>query len=324
MPNILIYDSLHERAHALLSAEKDINTVTIPANDREGLLTALRDADALILRTLPFDSDCIDCCTKLKVIARQGVGFDNVDMDALNKKGIPLATIGDVNAVTVSELTLYFILAGAKQGSLHDNAVRNDNWKIRENALGIELFGKNALIIGFGRIGTQVAPRLKCFGTNIFVCDPYIDQRKITDSGFTAVQNWQDIVNDMDIITVHVPLNDETKLMINEEIITRLKRDAILINAARGPIVDSEAVALALDNGKLFAAGFDVFETEPPLKQSKILKTNKSILTPHIGGMSRECYLRSALKTAENALAGVRGTLDKSLIVNIESTRFHK
>ena len=174
MSKVVIHDIVHEDALDLLRRRGDIEIVSVEADDRQGLLREIADAEAIILRYLPLDREAIMAARALKVIARHGVGYDNVDMTAAGERGIPVATIGDANALTVAELTLYFMLAAAKQGPAHDRAVRTGDWKAREAADGIDLIDKNILIIGFGRVGSRVAPRIRAFETNIYVCDPYI------------------------------------------------------------------------------------------------------------------------------------------------------
>ncbi len=318
MPKIIIFNEIHKEALRFLKKQEGLEIVIVGEQERNRLLSNLIDADAIILRYLPFDNECFKVSKNLKVISRHGVGYDNVDMDSANKFCIPVTTIGNENAVTVAELTMYFILSSAKQGPMHDKAVRTNNWKIRDNADAIELAGKNVLILGFGRIGSRVAKRIKSFETNVYVYDPYISQELITNAGCIPVSNWQDIIPDIDILTIHVPLNKETEFMINETVINKIKPGSILVNTARGAIVDTESVSQGLLSGKFFGIGFDVFNKEPPNADDPIIKSERSILTPHVGGLTKECSIRSSMRASQNAIDGINGKLDEKYVVNIE------
>ena len=261
MKKIIIYDSIHERAIKFLEQENDVQIFCVEAENRSKLLSLLPSADGIILRYLAFDEELIKVAHNLKTISRHGVGYDNIDIKSATDCGIPVTTIGDVNAVTVSELTMYFILAAAKQGLKYDQAVRENNWQIREELDSFELFNKNILIIGFGRIGSRVAPRVKSFESKVFVCDPYISQDIITKSGYIAVTDWREAIGDMDIVTLHVPLTDETKYMIDDNVIKNMKTGAILVNAARGALEtanearkDAANVASSASTGILLGA----------------------------------------------------------------------
>ena len=316
MPKIIIHDTIHSKALDFLSEQEGLEIIFVDADDRSKLLANLLDAEAIILRYLPFDRECIEASKRLNVISRHGVGYDNIDMESANMFSIPVATIGDVNSVTVAELTIYLILSSAKQGPRHNMAVREGNWKIRESADAFDLAGKNVLVLGFGRIGKKVAKRIQSFETKVFVCDPYISQDLIKDAGYIPVPKYADILHNMDIVTIHVPLNPETELMINKNFVNKMKKGSVLVNTARGPIVDTSSVGEALVSGKLFSVACDVFDPEPPYNNNPILNSPRSILTPHVGGLTQECSIRSALRAAENALAGVKGVLDKKFLVN--------
>jgi len=318
MTKIVVHDVIHDDAMRLLQAAEGIVVVNIARDDRHGLLAALREADGIVLRYLPLDREAIESAPNLRIIARHGVGYDNVDMAAATEGGIPVATIGDANAVTVAELTLYFMLAAAKQGPAHDRAVRAGAWQTREAADAVDLYDKNILIIGFGRVGSRVAPRIRAFETNVYVCDPYISQDLIRDAGYHPVEDWQQALNDMDVVSLHVPLSDETRHMVNEASLGRMKEGAILVNAARGPVVDGDAVGQALEAGRLFGVGFDVFDPEPPDENNPIVRCSRSILTPHVGALTRECSIRSAVRSAQNVLDAFAGRLDVSRVVNPE------
>ena len=319
MPKVIIHDAVDPAAFDLLNSRAGMEIVTLERDERARLRREMADADSIILRYLPLDGDDIRAARNLKVIARHGVGYDNIDMAAANECGIPVATIGDANSVTVAELALYLMLAAAKQGPEHDKAVRaGEWWQIREEANTVELYEKTVLVVGFGRIGKLVAPRCQAFGMKVMVCDPYIPQKLISDAGFTPAPDFVAALPQADIITMHTPLNDETRHMINADTLSRMKQGALLVNTSRGPVVDGQALSQALSSGHIYAAGIDVFEEEPPTPANPLFAHNNTILTPHVGGLTRECFHRSAIVCAQNSLNAIDGKLDKSFVVNPE------
>jgi D-3-phosphoglycerate dehydrogenase len=321
MPTVLIYDSIDPAGLEVLKARPDITITTIPANDTARLMAALPAADAAILRYYRFDRAAVEAGRRLKVIQRHGVGYDRVDVAAATARGIPVATVGEANSVTVAELALYFMLSAAKQGLALDRATRSGDWKSRETTQTIELFEKNVLIVGFGRIGTRVAPRCQAFGMQVFVHDPYVPDATIRGKGFTPVADFRAALPDMDYVTVHTPLTDATRHMFDRATLARMKASAVLVNTARGEIADNQAVADALASGHLFAAGFDVFEPEPPGSSHPLLTNSRTILTPHAAALTRECNRRTSIRCAQNALDAINGRLDPSYVVNPEALK---
>ena len=291
--------------------------LTIKRDERERLRYELADADSIILRYLPLDADDLRTALNLKVIARHGVGYDNIDMVAAGARGIPIATIGDANSVTVAELALYLMLAAAKQGLVYDTALRSgDWWQTRESTHTIELYEKTVLVVGFGRIGSRVAPRCKAFGMDVMVCDPYIPQAKISEAGYTPAPDLTAVLSQVDIVTLHTPLNDETRHMIDAPALARMKKGALLVNTSRGSVVDGNALSAAVMSTHIFAAGLDVFEEEPPDPGSKLLSLTNMVFTPHVGGLTRECFYRSAIVCAQNSLDAIDGKLNPAYVVN--------
>ncbi len=318
MPKVIIHDAIDKAGFDILATRPEIETVAVARDDDAALAREIRHADAIILRYLPLDAAVIGAAERLKVIARHGVGYDNVDMAAANAARVPVAIVGDANAVTVAELALYLMLAVSKRGVFYDGAVRGGNYIAREAADHRELYQKSVLIIGFGRVGSRVAQRCRAFDMRVFACDPYIPQARIRDAGCTPVADFHDALPEMDIVTVHVPLNDETRGMIGGDALARTKRGAILINSARGPIVDSAAVAAALGSGQLLGAGIDVFDEEPPAADDPLINHPATVLTPHMGGSSQECFVRMAERCAHHVLDALDGRLDPAFVVNPE------
>jgi D-3-phosphoglycerate dehydrogenase len=215
--------------------------------------------------------------------------------------------------------------AGAKlkviQGLALDAMTRAGEWKARETIPTIELFEKKVLVVGFGRIGSRVAPRCQAFGMEVFVHDPYVSDNAIRAKGFAPVRDLRAVLPEMDFVTLHTPLTEETRHLIDRAAIARMKDGAVLVNTARGEIADNAAVAEALTGGKLFAAGFDVFEPEPPGTGHSLVRHPRTVLTPHAAALTRECNRRTSIRCAQNALDAIDGRLDGSYVVNPEVLR---
>ena len=319
MPKVIIHDAIDDAGLDVLARRADLEICTVARDDTSGLRREIADADGLILRYLPLRAPALEASSRLKVIARHGVGCDNIDVAAAAALKIPVATVGDANAVTVAELTLYFMLTAAKKGRHYDDSVRRGDFLVREAADHLELYGQTMLIVGFGRIGRRVAARCRAFDMRVECCDPYIPQQAIVDAGCTPVADLAEALPGADYVSVHVPLNDETRHLIDRTAIGRMKRGAILVNAARGPIVDGEALAEALDAGHLAGAGLDVFEPEPPRADDPLLRHPATVLMPHMGGSSRGAFVRMATRCAQNVLDALDGRLDPSFVINPEA-----
>ena len=313
MPNILIAGELHPAGIDFLKKRSNYTFDYIKEVSDENFLPYLENADALLLRTQRFRKEDIEQTNNLKIVSRHGVGFDSIDMKALRKKNIPLTIVGDVNSTSVSEHTIMLILAVFKRVLLADEAVRKSNWKYRDNYEPTELFAKNLLIIGFGRIGQTVANLAKVFGMNISVYDPYISTKSVSKE----VRYWdslEEAISEADCISLNLPKVESP--VISQETAKYLKPGVVLINTARGGLIDLDVLKKGIQSGLIAGAGLDVFDDEPP-DQNMILKDYKQvILTPHQAGLSRESARRMSMKSVQNILDFFDGKLDKELIVN--------
>ena len=211
------------------------------------------------------------------------------------------------------------MLATAKKARHYDDSVRRGDFMVREAADHLELYGRTVLIVGFGRIGRRVAARCHAFDMKVECCDPYIAQMAIIDAGCTPVRDLAEALPRADYVSVHVPLNDETRHMIDAAALGRMKPGAILVNAARGPIVDGAALYAALESGHLAGAGLDVFDREPPRSDDPLLRHPATVLMPHMGGSSRGAFVRMASRCAQNVLDALDGRLDPSFVINPEA-----
>ncbi len=266
---------------------------------KEKIPELIKDCDAIIVRSATkVRKPMIDVASKLKVIGRAGVGLDNIDVDYAKSKGIKVINTPGATTVSVAELTIALMLATVRPLVRAVSSTKMGKWE-KKLLKGHELYGKTLGIIGIGRIGQAVAERAKAFGMNIIAY-----KRHIKDVGYKIV-DLETIYKESDIITIHTPLTDETKHMINAETISKMKDGVIIINTARGGIIDEKALYDALQSGKVKAAAFDVFESEPP-KDNKLLELENFICTPHIGAQTAEGQLRAGVEVAEKVIEALK------------------
>ena len=279
----------------------------------------LAKADALIIRTTKLSADMMDKANQLKIVARHGVGYDNIPVDILSRKKIPLATTGNANAITVAEHALYLILTLAKRGSTFDRAMREGDWESRNRLQGSEIFGKNLLLVGYGRIGREVAKRALAFGMRIHVFDPYVDSEQVIQAGAIYVNDLGASLSETDFLSLHLPFTLQNRHIIGASEIKTLPTTAYVINTARGGLIDEDELLKALDAGTLAGAGLDCFEQEPPQRKMELLRSEKVVLSPHNASLTAECTRRLGLVCVENVVDALTGRLQKDRVVNWEA-----
>ena len=320
MPKVLIIGRFHDDGLALFAARPDVRTEIVDGSDEAELTEEIRDADGVTIRTSLLPGRVIDMAELLKVVSRHGVGYDNIDVEALTRRRIPLAIAADANATAVAEHTLYFMLALAKQGLRYDRATREGRWSERNDLGPVDLLGRRVLILGFGRIGREVAKRCAAFGMTVMVHDPYVQANLIEAAGdYRSIPDFHAALPETDVLTVHLPLGPESRGLIGFSELAALPPHAFVINAARGGIIDEAALHAALTSGTIAGAGLDVFDQEPPPRDHPLFALPNVVLSPHNAGLSKEAAIRMAISTARNALAGLDGKLEPSMVVNREA-----
>ena len=318
MRKVLIIQPFHDEGMKLLEARSDI-ALEIVDGALEELTEKIADADGVTIRTSPLPGSVIERAARLKVVSRHGVGYDNIDLGALNRRGIPLAIAADANATAVAEHTLYFMLALAKQGLRYDRATRDGRWAVRNSLDAVDLLGRRVLVMGFGRIGREVARRCAAFGMAVLVYDPYVQANVIEAAGdYRSVPDFEAVLPETDLLTVHMPLGEGSRSLIGSAELEALPAHAFVINAARGGIIDETALHDALTTGQIAGAALDVFDREPPPENHPLFALPNVILSPHSAGLSKEAAIRMAISTARNVLAGIDGKLDPAMVVNRE------
>jgi D-3-phosphoglycerate dehydrogenase / 2-oxoglutarate reductase len=320
---VVVAGKIHSSGLAVLQGRQGLDIEEHHLLDEARMQAAVACADALLIRTSILSAKAIKGAKALKIVARHGVGYDNIDVAALTERGIPLALVGNVNAVSVAEHTLYLLLACMKRGLAYDRAMRSGGWQIRDTLGARDLNGKTLLIVGYGRIGSEVAARARAFGMKIEAYDPLVKAGK-TDSSVTMAADLDAAIARADAVSLHLPLMSQTRNLFDAKRIARMKVNAVLICTARGGLIDEDALAEALREGRLMAAGLDVYAEEPPAAAHALLALENVVLSPHSAALTEECAERMAVISAQNCLDGLDGCVDPSLIANPEVLGGHK
>ena len=316
MPELVIIQPLQPVAYKVLEGRTDVSLHILRKVSPEIIAANIADADALTVRTAPLPPEALDAATRLRVISRHGVGYDNIPVDYCTKRRIAVTITADANSVSVAEHAMFLMLAAARNANLMDSAVRDSNFDARSDHLGLELSGRTLLIVGFGRIGRQLAARAQAFGMRVIVYDPFVAETR---------QEHVEIVADLnaglaqaDVLSMHVPLTDATRGLIGARELDLLRDRAIVINASRGGLIDERTLLERIRSGKLHGAGIDTFETEPPAEDSPLLGDRRIVLSPHSAALTLESLDAMGRQSVQNALDGIDGTLRREVVVNPE------
>ena len=280
--------------------ENEFKVIEIENFEIQNLKEQLKDVDGILLRTTRLDKEILQHCDNLKIISRHGVGYDNVDLDFLNENKIALCITSTSNAVSVAEHVLSFFIYLTKKLSLSDSLVKEGNFEKRSELPNFfELYKKKVLIIGFGRIGKEVAKRCLGFDMEVYVYDPFLDNEIIIRNQCIPIEKNQGLAI-ADFITIHLPLNRDTKNFISQTELNLMRKNSILVNTSRGGIVNENDLCIALDSKKIQGAGMDVFVSEPPESNHPFFKLDNILLTPHNAALTLECRERMSLEASQN------------------------
>ena len=315
MPHILVAGRLHAAGIERLKVAAGVTFTLVDEVSVESYRPLIKDADAVTLRTQAMTAEIIAEAPRLRIVSRHGVGYDAVDVKALSARGIALTIVGDVNSRAVAEHTLMLMLSVARHTAVHDRAARNGQWNIRNRFETVELDGRTLLLVGFGRIGRRVAELAQAFGMVVTAYDPLVPGDVMARSRVRHAADLATALGQADFISLHVPALPKGSL-IGEAELARLKPGAILVNAARGGLVDEPALDRALRGGRLRGAGLDVLSSEPPPADHPLLANERVTISPHSAGLTDECAARMAVASVQNILDFFAGTLDSRLIVN--------
>ena len=318
MKKILVIQPIHKAGIELLKNNKNYEFEVIENVDPEYLKKKIKDCDGATIRTAKLTNDVIEESNNLKIISRHGVGYDNIDLNASKSKNVTITITATANAVAVAEHVMFMLLSISKRKNMYDNAVKQGKFEDRNKLpKTVEIWNKNILIAGFGRIGQALIKRCIGFEMKVFVYDPFVSKEVIEKFGGIKIDDINDVCKDMDAISLHVPLNENTKNLINYELLKTMKNSCIVINAARGGIINEIDLNKALNENLIFGAGLDVFEIEPPSLENPLLKNNKVFLSPHTAAFTEECMTRMGIETIQNIIDFFEGKLEESKIVKL-------
>ncbi|RAV31769.1 phosphoglycerate dehydrogenase [Corynebacterium heidelbergense] len=302
-PVVLIADKLAQSTVDALGDSVEVRWVDGP--NREELLKAVVDADALLVRSATkVDSEVLQAAPKLQIVGRAGVGLDNVDIDAATARGVMVANAPTSNIHSACEHALSLLLSTARQIPAADKTLRDGEWK-RSSFNGVEILGKTVGIVGFGHIGQLFAQRIAAFETHVIAYDPYANPARAAQLGVELVE-LEELMERSDFVTIHLPKTPETKGMFNAELLGKSKKGQIVINAARGGLIDEAALAEAIKSGHIRGAGVDVYESEP-CTDSPLFALPEIVATPHLGASTVEAQDRAGTDVAASVLRALSG-----------------
>jgi len=270
-------------------------------------ISVLKDADALLANLFPVTEEIILSMDRCRIISRYGVGYDSVDVEAAARKGIWVANVPDYSIEDVSDHALALILGCVRKIVFKDRMIRDGHWNLHRIQPSFRIRGRKLGLIGFGAIAKALMRKVSGLGLSaVLVHDPYVDPEDISSLGGTPA-SLEYLLENSDYVSIHVPLTDETAGMIGKEQFAMMKKDSILINTSRGPVIDGKALHEALDTGSISAAGIDVFEKEPLPGDSPLKKLDNIILSDHTGWYSEESIVELKTKAALNVLSVLKG-----------------
>ena len=318
MFNIGIIEKIDDEGIKLLKDNKQFNYEIIEDVSKNNLIKVLPKFDGITLRVAKLDSEILKKCQKLKVISRHGVGYDNVDTKYLKENNITLLITATANAVSVAEHVMYMILTLSKGITQYDFMVRSGEFRQAVNQVKtFELLEKKILILGFGRIGKILIKRCLGFEMKVYVFDPFVNKEEIENYGGKKVDNLDHSIKNSDYITIHMPLNEKTKNLIDIKKLKLMKKNTIIINTARGGIINEKHLDDALKQNIIFGAGLDVFEKEPINIDNVLIKNKKVLLSPHSATFTKECKIRMGKQTVQNLIDFFENKTKENMIVKI-------
>jgi D-3-phosphoglycerate dehydrogenase len=317
MKKILISEKISDEGLALLKGKAEI--VIAGGTTEEAVLQDINDVFGIVLKSkTKITRKIIEAAPGLKIISRTGAGYDNVDVQAASEHNVMVCNLPGINAVSVAEHTMAFILALARKLPEMDACVRGGMWSRRNNNGSVEISGKTLGIIGLGQIGYKVMKMAQAFGMATLAYDPFVRGKYTGDTAFAC--SLEELFEVSDFITVHVPSLAENKHMISESLLGRMKPDAYLVNTSRGDVIDEKALIKVLEQGKIGGAALDVFENEPPEASHPFFNMKNVIMSPHTAALTKECAAKMTIEAVAQVVDCLEGRIPPH-IVNREHIR---
>lgn len=317
MQRVLVIGQIHEAGLEILNDHKGLSVEVLTDPGVDIPVAKVEEAAALLIRYGVLSEADIKNAKHLRVVSRHGVGCDNLPVDALSARGIPITIVGPVTAISVAEQTLAMLLSLSKKVVQYDQAVRHGNWSIRDSLAISELAGKTLMLLGFGRIGGEVAKRAQAFDMDVLIYDPFISSAVAAAAGVVKVDEWREVLDRVDVLSMHLPLSEETRNIIDADVLSAMKPTAILLNTARGGLVDESALYQALSSRmSAGGAGIDTFAAEPLSLETPLLSLPNVVVSPHCASLTEEAAKRMGVVAANNVIAGLEDKLDPALVFN--------
>ncbi|WP_432798956.1 phosphoglycerate dehydrogenase [Poriferisphaera sp. WC338] len=304
---VLAADKLAQEGLDFITDQSDCELVNKPGLSEEEYATLIQDCDAMIVRSgIKVTAKILENPGKLKVIARAGVGVDNIDLKAATEKGILVVNTAAASTITTAEHAFALMMSLLRNVGPAYKGMTEGKWD-RNKFTGRQLHGKSVGVVGFGRIGQTFAERALAFGMDVVAYDPFINAETMLDGRVKMFKNFEDILPHADILSFHVPLNDATRSMLNKETYKLCRDGLYVVNAARGGVVDEADLLEAVESGKVAAAALDVFTSEPPAEDDPLRNHPQILITPHLGASTKEAQQAVSVDAAENCLTYLRG-----------------
>jgi D-3-phosphoglycerate dehydrogenase / 2-oxoglutarate reductase len=312
-PLVVLAGPINPAGHAQLETEARV--LVCHDESEAALVTAAAEAEGILFRAKPRCTESLmAACKKLRVVGRHGVGLDTVDVPAATRLGIAVVHAPGSNSQAVAEHALMLMLVCAKRTLLIDRRTRAGDWGGRQRVANVELAGKTLGIVGVGNIGRRVAKFAGAVGMRVLGYDPYVPVDELVRRGVEPVGSLGELLPQLDFLTCHTPLTDETRHLINERTLGLLKPGAIFVNTSRGPVHDERAVFEALVRGQLAAAGLDVWEDEPTSRDNPLLNLENVVCSSHVAGVTVEASRQASLQVTTEMLRVLRGERPNVLV----------
>jgi D-3-phosphoglycerate dehydrogenase len=298
MKKIVYIQPVHEGGMNRLASKYEV--IVAPDTSRETIERLIADADAIVTRLTPIDQTLIAKGTKLKAIARHGIGVDNIDVEYAASKQVAVITTGNANSLSVAEHVIFAIGSLFKKIPLLDREMRKGNWASRDKTGATEITGKCIGIVGLGNVGSHLARMAKYgFNMRVLIYDPFASAQAVESHGYEKLDELDELMRLADVVSVHVPMTAETKDLIDERRFQIMKPGSFIINFARGGIINEQALYQALTAGNVVGAALDVFEHEPPDISNPLFQLDNIILSPHCSYFTEESRIKMSMHLAE-------------------------
>ncbi len=307
--NILVTGPAINEQAAKLASENGYNVAYVPPyTNEDDLVRIVAEVDpvGVIVRMGRFGASAIDAAPSLRVLSKHGVGVDNIDVDAATRRAIPVVVAAGANARSVAEHAVALLLTTVKRIVPLDGSLRAGRWE-KAGFSGVELAGLTVGLVGFGAIARYTAVYAKALGMNVRAFDPYSDDTAFINAGVERDNEVTDLLEVSDIVSLHCPLTPETRNLLDDKALGLMKPGSYVINTARGGLIDEGALVRAIDSGHIAGAGLDTFATEPPSPEHPFWERQQIVVTPHIGGVTKQANVRVGVDAVEGILAVVQG-----------------